>query len=461
MMKLRFVLALWASKLAMLYYHLRGQDMNDMPGLLAVKLCPEFLRLIRKPPLVIAITGTNGKTTTSAIVNNMLRERGLRTSFNSWGANLSAGYAVNLLRGVNLFNRCTKVDASVLEADELTLRDTMSRIRPGYVIVSNVFKDSLRRNAHPENIFNRIQAALETLSPDTVLVLNANDPISSRLGTPEQKKIFYAMDDLVPDPAENMVRDIAVCPLCGEDIAYDYRLYRSLGRYHCVSCSFGMPEPAYRAVRFAPEDGVLTVRESDGAETEYPLISDTLFNAFNVLSAVTLFREMGIEPDFIRDFLSRQKVTDIRETCVRYNGIDYYAYAAKAQNVSAASTVFDYMRREPSAKDVVLLLDEVQDRHHATETLTWLYETDYEFLAAPNIRRVIVGGHMYLNHKLRLLLAGVPEDRIFAVEDEADIPALVQTEGIEKVYVLYEIDYTSKAKRMRDAIVEKAKEVRS
>ena len=155
--------------------------------------------------------------------------------------------------------------------------------------------------------------------------------------------------------------------------------------------------------------------------------------------------------------MATQKVTDIRESSVEYNGIEYFAYAAKSQNVSAASTVFEYMAKEPSDKDVVLLMDEVQDKNHPTETLSWLYETDYEFLNSPHIKKIIVGGHMYLNHKLRLLLAGVPEEKIVAVEEEADITQYVDQYGITKVYVLYEIDYVTKAKNMRDSIVAYAK----
>ena len=66
---------------------------------------------------------------------------------------------------------------------------------------------------------------------------------------------------------------------------------------------------------------------------------------------------------------------------------------------------------------------------------------------------------MYPTHKLRLLLAGIDESRIVCVEDEADIVEHVDTYGIEKVYVLFEIDYVTKAKNMRDRIVERAREV--
>ena len=67
---IRFFIALWISKVVMFIFKLTGSERNDWPGLLAYKLCPDFLKYISKPPLVIAITGTNGKTTTSALIAN-------------------------------------------------------------------------------------------------------------------------------------------------------------------------------------------------------------------------------------------------------------------------------------------------------------------------------------------------------------------------------------------------------
>ena len=60
---------------------------------------------------------------------------------------------------------------------------------------------------------------------------------------------------------------------------------------------------------------------------------------------------------------------------------------------------------------------------------------------------------MYLNHKLRLLLAGVDPNIIVCVEDESLVPSLVDVTGGEKVYVLFEIDFVTKAKIWRDNIV--------
>ena len=454
---IRFYIGLWASKLVYFILKLKKDEKNDLPGLIANKICPNFLEKITKPKTVIVITGTNGKTTTSNLVYNKLIEDGNKVSFNDWGANLKAGYTLNLLRGVNIFNKC-KVDISLLEADEKTSPDNMDKIKPNYILVTNICKDSLRRNGHPEYIFDCLNRTFEILGKETTAILNANDPISFRLAeNTDAKRIFYGMNDAKTNPHDNIVKDIQVCPICGTDIKYNYRLYRHIGDFYCPNCSFKTPKQDFYAEKVDLTNKYIVVKEG-ASKVKYPLVSETVHNAYNVLAVIALLRTIGVKKESIQKYLKGQEVTKIRENYVEYNGIKYYAYATKSQNVSAASTVFEYMGKEPSKKEIVFCLDEVQDSNHPTETLTWLYETDYECLNNPNIKKIIIAGHMYLNHKLRLLLAGVDPNKIIAVENEDEVANYVDTEGIEKVYVLIETDVISKGTKWRDDIVEKAKE---
>ena len=65
MNKIRFYLALYAAKGAQLAMKLLGRNATFLPGKIAIRLCPHFLRYLNPPKTVVAVTGTNGKTTVS------------------------------------------------------------------------------------------------------------------------------------------------------------------------------------------------------------------------------------------------------------------------------------------------------------------------------------------------------------------------------------------------------------
>ena len=70
--KLRFYFALWAAKLSIVALKITKHNGTNFPGVLALKLCPDFLKYADKPKKIIAITGTNGKTTVSNMLLDML-----------------------------------------------------------------------------------------------------------------------------------------------------------------------------------------------------------------------------------------------------------------------------------------------------------------------------------------------------------------------------------------------------
>ena len=72
--KLRFLLALWLAKLSVPALKITRHNGTDFPGSLALKLCPDFLRYVGKPGTIIAVAGTNGKTTVSNLLTDILEE---------------------------------------------------------------------------------------------------------------------------------------------------------------------------------------------------------------------------------------------------------------------------------------------------------------------------------------------------------------------------------------------------
>ena len=185
MSHLRFHLAVIISKCAGRLIRLLGRDGSHNPGVVARKICPDFLSLAPKAPLVICVTGTNGKTTVSNLLTDALRASGKKVVNNRTGSNIVPGCTTNLINSLNIWGKC-KVDATVYEVDERASRLILPYIKPDYLVVTNLFRDSLKRNAHPDYIFS----VINTYCPaSTKLILNADELCSSLL-CPENKRVY-------------------------------------------------------------------------------------------------------------------------------------------------------------------------------------------------------------------------------------------------------------------------------
>ena len=99
-----FYIALIIAKLHLAILKLFHKEKDDKPGFLAYKLCPNFLEKLNKPDIVIGITGTNGKTTTTNLLAEALKKCDYNVIYNDWGANTSGVYSRFLIECVNIFN---------------------------------------------------------------------------------------------------------------------------------------------------------------------------------------------------------------------------------------------------------------------------------------------------------------------------------------------------------------------
>lgn len=451
MRKIRFFIALWAGKFFLFIWKLIGRERDDKPGMASIRLCEDFLEQVAKPKLTIAVTGTNGKTSISSMVADMLRRQGMTVSYNDWGANHHAGQARCILDTVSIFNRPIK-DAAVIESDELISPINIPRIKPTYIIINNVARDSMLRNANPEYIAERLAKACEG-SPDTVVIVNADDPLCRFIGE-NNRKVYFGAENLKTNPYENIAKDFEVCPVCGAPAEYVYRNYRHIGKFRCTDCGLTTPWRDYYAENILPEGKEFTVTENDGTFT-YPLVSSAVHYVYNVCAIVALMRDIGNSPEEIAGLLSDARLTEFRETHHEVNGLEIICRVAKGQNATAASTVFEQVANDPGEKEIVIMLDEMYANPKKQETVAWIYDTDYELLNRDDVHRIVVGGLREKDHLLRLLLAGVPREKIICVSDVDKIADVVSGEGVDKIYILHDVNSVFKGHSVRDAIKEK------
>ena len=449
---LRFFLALWLGRLAMRLQKLLGMNASYFPGKLAIKLCPDFLGRIDKPGKIIAVTGTNGKTTCCNMILDVLADAGFRVLDNRAGSNTDAGIATSLISGSSLGGR-KKFDYAVFEVDERSSQRIYKYVHPDYAVCTNLFRDSIQRNAHPEFIFSFIDSALPD---DTHMILNADDPISSRLKK-NNRRSYFSIGRLPGDRDDciNIINDMRACPYCGGRLEYEFVRYHHIGKMRCPGCGFASPEPDYLAAP-EPEKHSFTVHSAKGDE-EYPLINDSVFNTYNQVTVVALLRELGLSAEDIAKSFSHMSIVKSRYTRVEKGGVEVVTNMTKGQNPVACSIVFGYIKAEPGVKEVVVMLDDMTFKK-TTEIVTWVYDADFELLNDPGIKRIVVAGARMHDYHLRLLLAGVPEEKLRCVHSELDAPAELELEGTDKVFILHDLTTPQLTKQVRDGILARLEE---
>lgn len=444
---LRFFIALIISKAAYLLQRLLGMNASYFPGRVALKLCPDFLGRIDKPETIITVTGTNGKTTCCNMLLEVLTENGYDVLNNKAGSNVDAGIATSLLVEANLLGR-VKQELALFEVDERSSLKVYKYVHPDYTVCTNLFRDSIGRNAHAEFISSIIERALPD---DTHMILNADDPISSMLKE-NNSRTYFSIARLPSDKesCENIINDVRACPKCGGKPEYEYVRYHHIGKMRCLNCGYASPAPDYCAVPDR-ERRIISISTPTGVE-EYPIISDSIFNIYNQVTAVSLLRTLGLNSEAIAKSFSHMEIVKTRYTKKTEGGIDVITNMTKGQNPVACSIVFDYLRAEPGKKEVILMLDDLTYKK-TTEIMTWIFDADFEILRDESFSRIVACGVRVHDYHLRLLLAGVPEDKIRCVADEPDAPGQLLLDGTDKVFILHDLTTPEMTERVRDGVL--------
>ena len=124
---------------------LRGGG-SAFPGLVVEKLDPTFIRsvLATLPYGVVVVSGTNGKTTTTKMVVELLEAHGLRVFTNKTGSNFVRGVIAAVLEEIS-YSGALQADIAVLELDEAHAVKFVDLVPPDYSLLLNVMRDQLDR----------------------------------------------------------------------------------------------------------------------------------------------------------------------------------------------------------------------------------------------------------------------------------------------------------------------------
>ena len=159
---------------------LRGNGGSALPGLVVERTNPNFIKhtLAKLPMGVVVVSGTNGKTTTTKIVSELLAKQGLKVFTNKTGSNFVRGVISEILADIKLGGKFD-YDIAVLELDEAHAVKFCEVCDVDYSLILNVQRDQLDRFGeidHTAELLQKLAAHTRKAA-----ILNREDPRVSKI----------------------------------------------------------------------------------------------------------------------------------------------------------------------------------------------------------------------------------------------------------------------------------------
>lgn len=436
MKKIRLTAAIFASRMTSMLCKMLGKNGASVPGKIARKICPDILSLLSKQVKgdIIAVCGTNGKTTTSNLLYSILKAQGYSVVCNSTGANLIDGICYCFIEKSNLWGKL-KADFAVLEVDEATSAKVFPEVLPDKMLITNLFRDQLDRYGEIDATVGYIKKALE-LSPDTELILNGDDPLCAQFGKLPNRKSKYICVDENANVSVNEVREGQFCAFCGEKLNYEYYHYSQLGKYSCPGCGFMRPEPDFRVHGIELSDGIGFTMDYFGKSKKFAVPYRGFYNIYNIaLSYAAAYLAVG---------------DDVKNAGEVYSAYQPQVGRMEEFNIDGKTVVLN-LSKNPAGfnqtiaafandtKEKVLLIG-VNDNAGDGKDVSWIWDVDFERLNTIGAKKIVISGIRVDDLAVRLKYAGIAEDK-FEIKYSLDEAAnALLSQNCENCYAL--VNYT-------------------
>jgi UDP-N-acetylmuramyl tripeptide synthase len=376
---------------------------TSLPGKLLWSLDPAAIDALaaRLPQGSVAVSATNGKTTTAAMVAAILRPH-VRVAHNDSGANLVSGVASALLRAGD-------AQLGLFEVDEGALPEVTRRVRPKALLLGNLFRDQLDRYGELELVAARWREAIAAL-PHAQLVVNGDDPQVGSLARPGGR-VFGLDDPRVARPALQHAADSKYCLRCGTPYEYVAAYVGHLGDYRCPNCGHARPplDVTARDIELHGLDGAAFTLAAAEGETRVELRLPGLYNVYNALGAASLALALGVSLDDTRDGLARFAAAFGRFERIAIG--DRRLLMLLIKNPAGANEAIRTLVEGAAPRVAVIALnDAIADGRD----VSWIWDVDFEPLLA-GLDRLVATGSRAAELALRFAYGGFERDRIEVV----------------------------------------------
>lgn len=402
---------------------------SSLPGQIALKLDKNILSKLELPKTIIAVTGSNGKTSTTEMIYTILTENGYNVGCNIEGSNQTEGVTTMLLNSSNILGKIKK-DILLIESDERYARKTFKFFKPTHLVVTNLYRDQMTRNGHPELIYDIINDAMDK---NIHLILNTDDPLSSMYGYKRKNVTYFGFNKLPIDKIENdsAYNDGKYCPNCKHELKYDYYHYNHIGSYKCENCGHMRHKPKYAVTSLDLKKG--TVKINKNFEMRVNLKS--IYNVYNMLAAFAVTNLIGIKEKKIIKSLSNYSLKNDRVQTFDVNGHKGMLLTSKHENSISYNQSLMYINNVNEPCTVVIIIDAVSRKYFTSET-SWIWDIDFNLLSSDCVKKVILSGKYEYELATRFEFSKVNQKKIVVKGNLDEMMQEVKENSIGNIYVV-------------------------
>lgn len=424
---IKSILSIFSSKItAFLAKHLLKGGSN-FPGKIALKLDNNILKTVSKGYKVILVTGTNGKTTTTSMIYNILKENGFDVITNNTGANLYPGIVACFISNFSFFKR-KKNAYAVIEVDEANVKFITEHITPEIITVTNLFRDQLDRYGEVYTTLVKILEGVEKV-PESKLVLNGDESLLGKLNV-KNPCIYYGFNvPIHEDNSLDLNADAKFCKFCKAPYSYNFVTYNHLGDFYCPECGYKRAELSYgvnEVYELTPTSSSVRINNTD------VLISQSgAYNIYNGLCAYSIAKELGVDDSVITSSLQNQSSSFGRQEQIKIDDKEVQIILVK--NPAGYNQALDTLSLNQDEFSALFMLN---DNYADGRDVSWIWDVNFEKISSLNIHDIFVSGMRMYDMAVRLKVAGLDTEKFILEEDYEKLTEKLKASSSNKIYIL-------------------------
>ncbi|WP_297816591.1 Mur ligase family protein [uncultured Lactobacillus sp.] len=401
---------------------------TSFPGKFAMKIDPNVLASLSKGYETIIVTGTNGKTMTTALIVEALKKKYGDILTNPSGSNMQQGIVTAFLAHRH---KNVKRKIAVLEVDEANVKMVTQLLHPSVFVLTNIFRDQMDRYGEIYTTYDKIVNGIK-LAADATIIANGDASIFSSVDLPN-KKVFYGFK-LENDKEENDLKapvntDGVLCPKCDHILHFHERIYANLGDFFCPNCGYKRPDLKYQVNKIIEQTPNHLAFQM--GQEKYSINIGGTYNIYNALAAYSVAREFGLSEDEVAQAFAENKRIFGRQELINYKNKEIDLILVK--NPVGLDEVLHMLNTEQDDYSLVTLLN---SNHADGIDTSWIWDADYEGLNKSKIKKILVGGHRWHDMGFRLEVSGFDPGLMTTVTDNNELIDELGKLPTKKVYIL-------------------------